>query len=506
MANKRPAPRRSIGFRRTSISTIIDQSNDIKRRDQSEVRNQEYQHNCQQTVTNFLVQNSYPINSRTLLNPSSKDFKQIFVNITSKIDKLNFDRFEDEAFNLLKCLQYPFINELNRSSLKTITPHMWPVLLSMLSWLVDTVDEINVFDNKKNEIYTKTYIKYLDGEDEKMNKMIEEYKESFVKDYLKDLDILKQKEADLEINIKEAKITNNSSLKTEIKELKDINEDLIRKIQNVPLKIQKLDEEKTNIKQQTEDFKNQIKEIEKHNEKLNKRIENQEMDIKKYTKLKKELENFEEKMENLSKKKNEINLILDEKQTLWENLKEKEEQIIRKIKNLRRISLSFEEKNYEKIFLESENFKDELNENLIKMHDEVKKLIESENERKVELETLKKTNEISNKELTRVATILLEKKKSDELNQAKCLKDLEKMKNKCDGEAHNEKLNILRLKNELEKERINFESRMNEMDRKEEESVKKFEMFFGTITEVFEQIKETENEIKKFLHELKDQE
>ncbi|KAF7694759.1 putative kinetochore protein NDC80 [Cucumispora dikerogammari] len=516
MADNRPKPRRSIGFRRTSISTpatlntqtptsqlmATPLSMEPRRRDALEVRDPDYQSTCINTVTNFLVEHQFPITTKTLLNPSSKDFQNIFTSIIRKIDNIKFERFEDEAFNFLKCLKYPFISELNRSSMKTVTPHMWPVLLSMLAWLVETVNNSSVGLFSEKEINTKTYLCFLDGEDDEMNKIIENYKENILKSVENEIQDLIKKEDELKLKIKSINITDNNLLLKEFNEIIDLNEEIKKNLKKLPVKIQKTNEEKDQLIKEYLEVEDKIKEVKKFNEKLNNRILNQEMNMEEYLRLKKELSEFENQMENLMKVKKEVYQNMEGAMEKLKIITEKEEDFFDKIQQFRKLKIDLKNRNFKETFLEAEKIKDERNKQMILMNTEVGELSEMEKNKLVEIERYNQIIEKEGKELSQIASAFLEKKHTNEMNQACCMKDIDKMKNKFYSSADIESLSLFRLTNELEKERMNYASKLNAIEQNEEDLKNCIKVNLEVCEEILELFETQAAEIELLANEL----
>ncbi|ADM12402.1 chromosome segregation protein [Encephalitozoon intestinalis ATCC 50506] len=115
---------------------------EIKRRDMRLVREKGYKQQCVDTILGFLMENGYDgqISQKIMHNPSSKDFQSIFKFLYGFVDDFVFSsRFEDEVVNVMKNLRYPYCGEITKSQLSAITPHTWPVILSMCSWLVELI-------------------------------------------------------------------------------------------------------------------------------------------------------------------------------------------------------------------------------------------------------------------------------------------------------------------------------------------------------------------------------
>lgn len=129
-------------------------------------------------LLNFLSSTEYerPFSYSLLSNPSLKDFQFIFRHIQSFIaPSTEGKKFEDEVSSFLKSIKYPFTTEINRSQLIAITPHTWPIILSMLGWLVNLVNNLYEITNSEEkegikstfyEFLYKEYGNYMEGRDD----------------------------------------------------------------------------------------------------------------------------------------------------------------------------------------------------------------------------------------------------------------------------------------------------------------------------------------------------
>lgn len=90
------------------------------------------------SVNKFELEMNHPLTSKTLKQPTQKDFIVIFQFLYNKIDP--FYRFtrsiETEVFTLLKVLNYPYLDGINRSQISAVGGTYWPTFLGMLYWLV----------------------------------------------------------------------------------------------------------------------------------------------------------------------------------------------------------------------------------------------------------------------------------------------------------------------------------------------------------------------------------
>lgn len=177
-------PTRSFLSGDTSRMTL----NEDPRKKQRNPRDKSHQEENINIIMDFLSSTEYerPFSHALLSNPSLKDFQSIFRHIQSFIDpSLEFTRkFEEEVSFFLKSIKYPYASEINRSQLIAITPHTWPVILSMLGWLVKIVNSSYEFLNLPSteeeskgifyEFLYKEYGNYMEGRDTRnLEEMVE---------------------------------------------------------------------------------------------------------------------------------------------------------------------------------------------------------------------------------------------------------------------------------------------------------------------------------------------
>lgn len=141
-----PQPRKSIKIPTSTIKPTAFPRMSLATDDLKSVRNvrdKAYKQLCLENILKFLTKNEYDglASVKTLSNPSNKDFQNIYKFIHSFIDSTPFTRFEDDVMGILKMLKYPHSGEITRSQLSAVTPHTWPVLLSMMSWMVDLINK-----------------------------------------------------------------------------------------------------------------------------------------------------------------------------------------------------------------------------------------------------------------------------------------------------------------------------------------------------------------------------
>lgn len=112
-----------------------------QRIDPRPVNDKSYQMQCIKELLTFLKERGYefPVSSKSLMRPSSKDFQNICTFMLRQADQ-DFGRgttmkFEDEVALNFKAMGYPFT--VSKTSLVAAgSPHTWPTLLAALTWLM----------------------------------------------------------------------------------------------------------------------------------------------------------------------------------------------------------------------------------------------------------------------------------------------------------------------------------------------------------------------------------
>ncbi|EGV64782.1 kinetochore-associated Ndc80 complex subunit ndc80 [Yamadazyma tenuis] len=182
-----------------SQQTVFNSS--INTHDSRPLRDKQYQTLIQGEVYEFLrlnkfeVEMNHPLTTKTLKQPTQKDFIMIFQFLYNKIDP--FYKFtksiETEVFTILKLLNYPYLDGINRSQISAVGGSYWPTFLAMLYWLVKLnlqLSEINTlhqnsksFDDQLNDIYDdyikKTFISYSRYNNDEFGDIFEEFKTNF---------------------------------------------------------------------------------------------------------------------------------------------------------------------------------------------------------------------------------------------------------------------------------------------------------------------------------------
>ena len=109
-----------------------------------------FQKKCREDIFHFLETRGYsqtPLTDRTLVNPTTRDFQEIFKFIYNYYDGKPVNnlhslakKFEDDVPQLLRAAGYPFAADISKSHLQAIgAQHSWPGMLAMLHWFVQII-------------------------------------------------------------------------------------------------------------------------------------------------------------------------------------------------------------------------------------------------------------------------------------------------------------------------------------------------------------------------------
>lgn len=142
--------------------------------DQRPLKDKNYQQLIQQEIYEFLVSNKFEIemnhtiNSKTLKQPTQKDFILIFKFLYNKIDPYyEFSKsIEVEIFSLLKILNYPYLDSINRSQISAVGGQNWPSFLGILYWLIKlniSIISLDINDSfiSTDDEFDRIFIKYI---------------------------------------------------------------------------------------------------------------------------------------------------------------------------------------------------------------------------------------------------------------------------------------------------------------------------------------------------------
>lgn len=158
----------------SQMSSQSQQGQTPVNQDQRPLRDKNYQALIQQEIYDFLLANKFelemnhPLTFKTLRQPTQKDFVLMFQFLYNKIDPYyKFTKsIETEVFLLLKILNYPYLDGINRSQISAVGGQNWPNFLGMLYWLVKlnlSVLNLNSQDDliSPDDEFDKIFINYI---------------------------------------------------------------------------------------------------------------------------------------------------------------------------------------------------------------------------------------------------------------------------------------------------------------------------------------------------------
>lgn len=144
-----------------------------KRPDPRPLRDKNYQGLILKEIYDFCVANKFElemnhsVSMKTLRQPTQKDFVLLFQFLYGKVDpSYRFTRSIDtEVFVLLRNLQYPYLDGINRLSISAVGGQNWPSFLGMLYWLVNLNLTLSQLTDEAfiapDDIFDHVFIKYI---------------------------------------------------------------------------------------------------------------------------------------------------------------------------------------------------------------------------------------------------------------------------------------------------------------------------------------------------------
>ena len=125
------------------------------------IQDKAYQQHCMRILLTFLTKSGYeyPINLKTLSQPSGKDFNHIVTFLLKQMDSTFGNtnntpstelKMEEEIALYFKTLGYPY--PVSKTALVAAgSPHTWPSLLAALAWLVEHILVVNIGMEEDNQ-------------------------------------------------------------------------------------------------------------------------------------------------------------------------------------------------------------------------------------------------------------------------------------------------------------------------------------------------------------------
>lgn len=495
--NPKPSLRPGLQTPRASIST----ANTSTRRDIRQIRDKSNIQQSVLTLEQFLNNQNFPNMPKSLTSPSAKDVQQIFKFIFSFVDS-SFEyisRFEDEAMNMLKGLKYPYISEINRSQFVAVTPHSWPVILSMFVWVIELVTFLEVKNEEDQsqslnslfyEHVKNGYQSFLNGTDENgdesfKKKVFDMYQDIFIEidkrvlllkeieekiecvgedDYeMSDIGKISKKEF---LNNKKTEILNDiKSLATRKKQLEDKKKKYEMVSEKMRITNDELEEEITTLKNEITNLKNEISA-----QKINPE------DIKEMNKEKIEMYN---EIEKLKPMREDLIKQCSEKEKILNDYTDSIDKLIFDLKGLRNGELPFSIKKENNEYImqgEFTEFDKVVNEGIRETEETINDIecslsaLDMKNsEYEIVVRELKENIKHYDEKLITLGKLYLEKKSLHEIEQRKSNGELNKIESeliKLDLESNH---SLLLSEQRLQMARIQYEKMLNTIKNETEE-------------------------------------
>ena len=296
----------------------MSMSADDKRNRLQKTRDPTYKQICSEKIQQFLFENNCDLKLSQV--PSVRDFQSIFKFIYSFIEPFEYNKFEDDIVQILKSIKYPYSNEISKSQL-IVTPHTWPVLLSMLNWLVCFIRKIdcdfeNSVENVFHEFVCQEYLQEMSGfsksggtNNSNMNPNIYNGESSLVakiKEMSENNSEIRKRFSEIEIELENINTHSNLDLSNKRSDLIGTLESTISQKELLIEKIKKYKQNIQNLESKVLETNNNLKDLSEDKENLLLIIKNQKMspeDVKEMNsdkvELYKELERIRPQNESL---------------------------------------------------------------------------------------------------------------------------------------------------------------------------------------------------------------
>ncbi|KCZ82406.1 hypothetical protein H312_00064, partial [Anncaliia algerae PRA339] len=264
---------------------------------QRNIRDPAYKSQCIQKLATFLGD----IDTKSLELPTVKEFQSLFryfyMQYEPNTEALD-SKFEDETVSFLKLMKYPYMTEITKSQLISISPHSWPALLSMLTWLSDISSNSNIapveesIDSLFYEFVCESFKQYMITGTESREK--EEYFNKSVNELIKKreeetkkLKVKLKEEVEKSFNLQNKKLNEINSELTKFKEYKV--KDIAEILENMRIRKEELIRNDTIDLSKATELDSKNKENELQIESLNSELNFYEAEVKNLKRIKDDL-------------------------------------------------------------------------------------------------------------------------------------------------------------------------------------------------------------------------
>lgn len=138
----------------STINSYNRNNSSLIRKDLRPLRDKNFQNAIQQEILDYLLKNKFelqtnhPISLKSLRQPTQKGFIIVFTWLYKRLDPCyTFQKsVESELYQILKNLNYPYLETINKSQISAVGGSSWYRFLGLLHWLVklnEKVDKIS---------------------------------------------------------------------------------------------------------------------------------------------------------------------------------------------------------------------------------------------------------------------------------------------------------------------------------------------------------------------------
>ncbi|CAI2161354.1 8975_t:CDS:2 [Funneliformis geosporum] len=345
----RPGRMTSLANRPNSINIVSQERNDVVRqKDPRPLRDKTYQSQSINLIINHLRQSNYqsPIEQRNLINPTAKDFLNIFKFLYKDLEPIkDIVRLEDIA-GALKTIRYPFVHDISKSSLQAVgNQQTWPLLLEIEQHEM-------TLESAFFSYLSSAYELFLNGVDE-FPEQEEELAVNF--DYLCENLIKHSEELQKNVDELEGELGRMNETKDPLMEVRNENQTLrsdADKFNNYTKhledKIKKLNDAIRKLEEQHKDTEKQLTETESEKETIQIQVNNQSISPDDVERMHKESEQIANTRNSIAAKMKERNKLKWEKGLEFEKEVAEVENLIQYYNtNLYRIAKYTKDDNYE---------------------------------------------------------------------------------------------------------------------------------------------------------------
>ncbi|SCU89554.1 LAFA_0E19020g1_1 [Lachancea sp. 'fantastica'] len=139
-----------------AINSGVTNATNTNNKDPRPLRDKNFQSLIQQEIFDYLqaqkydVQANHPISLKALRQPTQKDFVFLFRWLYQRMDPgYSFTKsLVYDVYAILKTIQYPYLETINKSQISAVGGSSWPKFLGMLHWLVNTNKRLDAYLQK----------------------------------------------------------------------------------------------------------------------------------------------------------------------------------------------------------------------------------------------------------------------------------------------------------------------------------------------------------------------